>query len=104
MSEQSQQKILNLQECLALERTTLANERTFLSYARTAVMTFITGVTVFKLFPDTIVLFIMGWGAILFSTILFFIGLKRFINKYKAFSHLKSDCFLPYANKKVKQK
>ena len=96
MEEQKTQTLLNLQECLALERTTLANERTFLSYARTSVMTFITGVTVFKLFPDMIILFIMGWGAIVFSTIIFFIGLKRFINKFKAFSKLKSGCFFPY--------
>ena len=64
MSEKSVKEELNLQECLALERTTLANERTFLSYARTAVMVFITGVTVFKLFPDLRLVFIFGWGYI----------------------------------------
>ena len=102
MTEQSQQEILNLQECLALERTTLANERTFLSYARTAIMVFITGVTVFKLFPDMLVIFVMGWGAVVFSTILFFVGLSKYMRRFSSLSRLKSGCLNPYNSKKNK--
>lgn len=104
MSEQPEKAILNLQECLALERTVLANERTFLSYARTAVIIFITGVTVFKLFPDLIIILIMGWVAVVISTILFFVGLKRYVRRFGSLSKLKSGCLNPYTDKKDKQR
>jgi putative membrane protein len=95
MSEQPQQKVLNLQECLALERTTLANERTFLSYARTAIMIFITGVTVFKLFPNMIIIFIMGWVAVVVSTILFFVGMGKYMKRFGSLSSLSAGCMNP---------
>ena len=94
MTEENRKEDLNLRECLALERTTLANERTFLSYARTAVMAFITGITVFKLFPDILIVFILGWGAILISVILFFIGLKKYIARFRALAIIESKCSL----------
>lgn len=100
MSEQPQQEILNLQECLALERTTLANERTFLSYARTAIMVFITGVTVFKLFPDMLIIFVMGWVAVVVSTILFFVGLGKYMRRFGSLSRLRAGCMNPYKAKK----
>jgi hypothetical protein len=31
----------------------------------------ITGITVFKLFPDNMIIFILGWSAVVLSTILF---------------------------------
>lgn len=96
MAEQLQKDILNLQECLALERTTLAIERTFLAYSRTAIMVFITGITVFKLFPDIIIIFAFGWVAILFSTILFFIGLRKYFRRFHSIKKLKSGCLNPY--------
>ncbi len=83
---------LDLRECLALERTTLANERTFLSYARTAVMVLITGITVFKLFPETLIIFILGWVAILLSVILFFVGLKKYIRRFRSIATIESKC------------
>jgi len=104
MTEKSQQEILNLQECLALERTTLANERTFLSYARTAIMVFVTGVSAFELFQDTLAVFILGWIAILFSTILFFVGLGKYMKRFGSLSKLKSGCLYPYNVKKNKDK
>jgi putative membrane protein len=82
----------NLRECLALERTTLANERTFLSYARTAVMVFITGITVFKLFPDNLIIFILGWAAVVVSTILFFVGLKKYTRRLRSMAIMESNC------------
>ena len=72
-------KDMDLRDCLALVRTTLANERTFLSYARTSVMVFITGITAFKLFQENLIIFILGWSAVLVSTILFFVGLKKYL-------------------------
>jgi uncharacterized membrane protein YidH (DUF202 family) len=102
MTEKSQQEILNLQECLALERTTLANERTFLSYARTAIMVFVTGVTAFHFFPDKQVIFILGWIAISISTVLFFVGLSKYMKRFGSLSKLKSGCLYPYNIKKNK--
>jgi uncharacterized membrane protein YidH (DUF202 family) len=99
MSEQPKQTILNLQECLALERTTLANERTFLSYSRTSIMIFITGLSVFEFFQGMIVIYIMGWVAIVISTILFFVGLNKYVRRHGSLSHLKSGCLHPYLNK-----
>jgi putative membrane protein len=104
MTEKSQQEILNLQECLALERTTLANERTFLSYARTAIMVFVTGVTAFHFFPDKQVIFILAWIAILISTVLFFVGLNKYMRRFGSLSKLKSGCLYPYNVKKNKNK
>jgi putative membrane protein len=83
---------LDLRECLALERTTLANERTFLAYARTAVMVFITGITVFKVFPDILIIFILGWNAVLISVILFFAGLKKYIRRFRSIASIESKC------------
>jgi uncharacterized membrane protein YidH (DUF202 family) len=93
MSEQPDQPILNLQECLALERTVLANERTFLSYARTAVIVFITGVTVFKLFPD-----LKNWQDFVYGYFRFFL-ITDFKNEYYkgGESILKFNCFISLA-------
>jgi putative membrane protein len=104
MTENSQQDILNLQECLALERTTLANERTFLSYSRTAIMVFVTGITAFHFFPDKQYIFILGWVAISISTVLFFVGLNKYMRRFGSLSKLKSGCLNPYNIKKNKNK
>ena len=92
MTEEKKEQNLDLRECVALERTTLANERTFLSYARTAVMVFITGITVFKLFPDNLIIFILGWCAVLVSTILFFVGLKKYTRRFHSITIMESKC------------
>jgi putative membrane protein len=92
MNQEQRDSDTNLRDCLALERTTLANERTFLSYARTAVMVFVTGITVFKLFPDNLIIFVLGWCAILVSTILFFVGLKKYAHRLHSIAILESQC------------
>lgn len=95
MNEQQKQQSLDLRDCLALERTSLANERTFFAYARTAIMVLITGVSAFKLFPGILLLFILGLVAIVASVILFFVGLKKYLRRYRSLSTLKSKCLLP---------
>jgi inner membrane protein YidH len=92
MTKEHKDEDLDLRECLALERTTLANERTFLSYARTAVMILITGITVFKIFPDYLIVFILGWGAILISVVLFFVGLKKYARRFRSIALIESKC------------
>ncbi len=95
MSDQPKQLSLELRDCLALERTSLANERTFFAYARTAIMVLITGVSAFKLFPGILIIFIGGLVAVVLSVILFFIGLKKYLRRYRSLSTLKSKCLLP---------
>lgn len=95
MIEQEEQKSLDLLDCLALERTSLANERTFFAYARTAIMVLITGVSAFKLFPGILVIFIVGLVAMVGSVILFFIGLRKYLRRFHSLTKLKSNCLLP---------
>ncbi len=95
MVEQSKKQILELRDCLALERTSLANERTFFAYARTAIMVLITGVSAFKLFPGILIIFIIGLIAVVLSVVLFFIGLKKYLKRFHSLATLKSNCLLP---------
>ena len=66
---------------LAFERNELANERTVLSYARTSIMSFLTGVTLFKLFPDILAMRILGWASVLIAIVIIVIGLRKFVIK-----------------------
>jgi len=99
MNDQQKQQSLDLRDCLALERTSLANERTFFAYARTAIMVLITGVSAFKLFPGILLIFILGLVAVALSVILFFIGLKKYLRRYRSLSTMKYNCFLPNKEK-----
>ena len=92
MTEEHKEENIDLRECLALERTTLANERTFLSYARTAVMVFVTGISVFKLLPEILVFFVLGWAAVLTSIILFFVGLRKYVKRFRSIASMESKC------------
>ena len=71
---------------LAVERNELANERTVLAYARTSIMAFLTGVTLFKLFPESHAMEVVGWISIVISFILVSIGLFNFIRRYRTLS------------------
>lgn len=53
-----------LRDCLALDRTRLANERTLLAYVRTAFMLVVAGATALKLFVDTPGVVITAWALI----------------------------------------
>src|SRR3989338_797353 len=54
---------MNLADELAVQRTTLANERTWLAYLRTALTLFVAGVTFVQFFSSRIIQLI-GWGFI----------------------------------------
>jgi len=90
MTEEHKAENLDLREYLALERTTLANERTFLSYARTAVMVFVTGISIFKLLPEILIFFVLGWGAVLTSIFLFFVGLRKYVKRFRSIAIMES--------------
>jgi putative membrane protein len=58
-------------------RTTLANQRTFLAYIRTALTLFVAGVTFVRFF-DTLVVVIIGWVFIPLGLATFSVGLWRY--------------------------
>ncbi|MGI8548959.1 MAG: DUF202 domain-containing protein [Gemmatimonadaceae bacterium] len=51
---------LPLSDDLSVDRTTLANERTFLAYARTALQCVVGGVTLMKFFDRSFAV-VLGW-------------------------------------------
>lgn len=51
---------LILRDVLAIDRTRLANERTLLAWLRTALMLFVTGVTLIKLFEGVVAMEVGG--------------------------------------------
>jgi putative membrane protein len=61
----------------ALIRTTLANQRTFLSYVRTALTFFVTGVGFLKFF-ETLITDIIGWVFIPIGVATFIVGVWRY--------------------------
>lgn len=75
--EKSYKDKLSLSEQLALDRTILANERTFLSYSRTSLTVFVVGVTFIKLFNFPIIE-ILGWVFLPISFVIFFLGVRTF--------------------------
>ena len=74
---------LILRDYLAMDRTNLANERTFLAYVRTAIMLFISGVTLLKLFELNVVMTILGYALIPISVSVAIVGYIRFLNVRK---------------------
>jgi putative membrane protein len=69
---------LTLRDRLAIDRTKLANERTFLAYVRSAIMLFISGVTLVKLFADDAVVVQLGVALIPASVAIVLFGGVRF--------------------------
>ena len=53
-------KDVSVLNTLAMSRTILANERTFLAYIRTAIMVAVSGVTLIKFFGDEMHFLIFG--------------------------------------------
>lgn len=69
---------LNLQEYLALERTKLANERTFFSFLRTSLYMILAGVALLQIQGFDQMKW-LGFVSISFSVIIFIIGIYRFV-------------------------
>ncbi len=67
-----------LRDNLALARTDLANERTLLAYARTAIMLISSGGAVIKLFGDERNWLIAGWSLVVVGIVVALFGTIRF--------------------------
>jgi len=63
---------VGIRDKLAIQRSRLANERTFLAYIRTAIVCFVAGITILKLIPDGV--FISTTSILLLLASLFFIA------------------------------
>ena len=81
---------LTMRDYLAAHRTILANDRTWLSYIRTALTLFIAGVTLIKFF-DSSVLFYTGWIFIPISVILIIIGAWKHHQRWKIIRDLEKS-------------
>jgi putative membrane protein len=68
-----------LRDDLAIKRTSLANERTLLAYQRTAIMIFIAGMTILKLFENMVVLVFLGIAFIPLSVLIAVFSYIRFV-------------------------
>jgi len=70
---------LNLSDRLAIERTHLANERTFLAFFRSAVFFLGTGISILHInfFED---IPFLGWGFVMLSPFMFLFGLYRLVS------------------------
>ncbi|MGO8737906.1 DUF202 domain-containing protein [Rhodoblastus sp.] len=79
-----------LRDWLALDRTILANERTFLAYGRTSLGLFLSGVTLIKVFKSDFAIG-TGWAFIVAAVAVFLYGFRRFLkmqSHYRALSAL----------------
>ncbi|MCC3152100.1 DUF202 domain-containing protein [Hymenobacter sp. BT770] len=68
--------LLSLTDRLALQRTRLANERTFLTYVRTSLAMLGFGLVLIQLHPVRSGL--LGYGAVAAAIVVMLIGLLRF--------------------------
>jgi putative membrane protein len=85
---------LTVRDYLALDRTKLANHRTFLAYIRTMIMLFASGITFLKAFPDDNVMRTLAWilipasiGVLLIGLMVFLIVKKNIFKRYSDVTH-----------------
>lgn len=77
---------LEIRDHLAMERTKLANERTFLSYTRTAMAMVLGGLTFIKFFDDLLYI-VLGIFSIPFGVAIGVYGYTRFSKKKEDILH-----------------
>ncbi len=68
---------LTLRDYLAVDRTIMANETSFMSYIRTSLTVVVAGVSIIHFFNGT-VMTIVGWVFIAFAALLFIHGATRY--------------------------
>lgn len=73
---------LILRDHLAVDRTVLANENTFLAYVRTALTFFVSGITFVHFFGDLIVE-VLGWLFMPIGVAIFIAGWLRYVRMQK---------------------
>lgn len=76
-----------LRDWLALDRTVLANKRTFLAFGRTSIALIALGIAFMKLIDHTVYEF-MGVMLIMTGIVVFFVGLREYIHNKNRFKGL----------------
>lgn len=79
----------SVSDCLAMERSHMANERTLLAYIRTAMAMAVVGATALKFFVGTGMM-ILGYTMLAAGVICFTAGLMRFTETMNRLSELAS--------------
>ena len=80
---------LTLRDILAIDRTILSNERTFLAYIRTALTLLLGGVGLKNLLENDWIMNFLGSVFIIISVLIFIAGLDKYFKKKKHISKLK---------------
>ena len=88
---------LPLGDQLAAARSILANERTFLSYQRTAITLFITGATFIRFFESNL-LAAIGWAFMPAAVITMILGTYRYFRMRALIRNLEHDTFIVNGN------
>ena len=78
---------LILRDILAIDRTVMANTRTFLSYIRTSLTLFIAGVTFIQFFESRVI-FLVGWIFVPLSGMVFLLGALSYIRMKRSMKHI----------------
>ncbi|MFH1049757.1 MAG: DUF202 domain-containing protein [bacterium] len=87
------EKKLPLNDQLAAARSILANERTFLSYQRTAITLFIAGLSFVKFF-DAHWIIIIGWIFMPVSIVTIFLGIFRYVRMSSLIKNIEHESFI----------
>lgn len=81
---------LELRDYLAIDRTILANESTFMSYIRTALTFLVVGISFIK-FIELQIIEVLGWIFIPLGLYMFIIGLRRYMRIKNQISRITLD-------------
>lgn len=90
------EKRMELRDFLAIDRTILSNQNTFLAYVRTALTLFVAGLTFIRFFDQFVIVVAIGWIFVPLGVATFFVGAIRY-NKIRVVlarighHHAKSD-------------
>lgn len=84
---------VEIKDSLSFERTTIANERTFLAYSRTALSLVIAGFSLHEFFDSKISMW-LGSLIIPIGLIIGFVGYRKFV-KRKELIQRKKDAYVP---------
>ena len=88
--EEFSERELILRDHLAVDRTRLSNERSFLAYTRTALTMFITGLSLIKFFDSSLAQ-ILGWIFICLGVFTWILGGSRYLRFRKNINKVSSD-------------
>ncbi len=93
------EKRLPLSDQLAAARSILANERTFLSYQRTALTFAVAGISFIKFFEDHLIV-ILGWTFLPAAVVSLILGIIRYVRMRDLIRNIEIDTYEKIEHKK----